>query len=284
MEPTIKEKIKLPIGLKIAAGYFILIGLLDLIWPLLNVGVNSPEFESLSTASKAGHYFRDITFALLFLTSGVGLFKRILWARKLGLWILVISYFYSINQFAYGLAQGKPNLTILAISTGIVGFWNAIWFYLIFKKSSKEVLVDTQKTLTQEQKTNDEIIASYSQRVTNLVIDTVFHFILFFILSAFISVKADPSYIEGFRGYLLGIFCILLYYFPQEALTGKTIGKLISGTEIIKEDGSKIGIKAAAGRTLCRLIPLDALSFIPDSNNRIGWHDRFPKTRVIVIR
>lgn len=135
-----KEKI-LPIELKIAAIYLIVVGVIGLIWPLLNIGPNHHEFQSKSIAYKAGSYFREIVINIIFITSGIGLFFRKTWARKLSLIVITISTIYATNSFAWGYARGKPSLTIYIISFLIVGLWNAMWFYIIFRKKSRNALL-----------------------------------------------------------------------------------------------------------------------------------------------
>jgi len=130
-----------PVSLGVAAGYLILIGTLALVWPFLGIGPHHPEFQAKSIAFKAGAYFRELTFGILFLVAGVGLFLRKSWARKLALVMLIITALYISYQFAWGFVGGQPNPTVLGMSFAIVGAWNAIWFFLIFKKSSKKAMI-----------------------------------------------------------------------------------------------------------------------------------------------
>jgi hypothetical protein len=138
------SRLRFPVSLGIAAGYFILTGTLALVWPFLGIGPHHPEFQAKSIAFKGGAYSRELTFGILFLVSGVGLFLRKSWARKLALVMLVITTIYISYEFAWGFAGGRPNPAILGMSFAIVGAWNAIWFFLIFKKSSKESIITQQ--------------------------------------------------------------------------------------------------------------------------------------------
>jgi len=78
-------------------------------------------------------------------------------------------------------------------------------------------------------------------------------------------------------GYGIIIGITLLYYFILEGLTARTIGKMITRTEVVNRYGEKPTWAEIALRTICRIIPLEAISFIP---NGIGWHDRFSQTYV----
>lgn len=136
-----KKKKILPIELKIAAIYLIVVGVIGLVWPLLNIIPNHHEFQVKSVAYKAGAYFREIVFNVIFITSGIGLFIRKTWARRLALVVIPVSTIYSSTSFAWGFARGKPNLSTFIISFLIVGLWNAFWFYIIFRKKSKNALL-----------------------------------------------------------------------------------------------------------------------------------------------
>lgn len=131
---------KLPLGLKIAAAYLVISGFIGLIWPLTGLGPYHPEFEAQSLAYKAGVYFRSSVQELAFLVCGIGLFMHKAWARKGALIILVIATIYEGNEFAWGFAHGHPSTNVLLMSYAIVMAWNSIWFYLIYRKSSAEVL------------------------------------------------------------------------------------------------------------------------------------------------
>ena len=140
MESDQNQASRLPIGLKIVAAYLVLDGAIGLAWPLLGLGPHHPEFDVKSFAFKFGSYSRDILFDILYLVSGIGLFLRKAWARKVALVIIAIGTIYATNSFAWGLAEGKPTLNVYIISFIVVGIWNAIWFYLLYRKSSVHVL------------------------------------------------------------------------------------------------------------------------------------------------
>jgi uncharacterized RDD family membrane protein YckC len=77
---------------------------------------------------------------------------------------------------------------------------------------------------------------------------------------------------------LLALIITILYYTIYEGVTkGRTFGKMVTGTIVIKEDGSPLTFKDALLRSLCRLIPFEALSAF----GYRPWHDRFTKTAVV---
>ncbi len=141
---TKPSRLRFPVSLGIAAGYLVLTGTLSFIWPFLGISPDHPEFQAKSIVFKAGAYSRELTFGILSCISGVGLFLRKSWARKLALAMLVITTIYISYQFAWGFAGGRPNPAILGMSFVIVGAWNGIWFFLLFKRSSKEAMITQQ--------------------------------------------------------------------------------------------------------------------------------------------
>ena len=127
------KRLELTRGIKIAAIYLIVVGGLGFIWPLIGLVAPHQEFTDQSFAGKLGSSAREIIMSLLFIISGIGIFYKKLWARKLALVILVVSAIYSGNSFAWGFSGGKPHPMLLLISVFVVGVWNGIWFYLIYK-------------------------------------------------------------------------------------------------------------------------------------------------------
>jgi uncharacterized RDD family membrane protein YckC len=84
------------------------------------------------------------------------------------------------------------------------------------------------------------------------------------------------------RDYAIGIGAMLLYYIPMEGLFGFTVGKLITGTRVVTEDGGKPRWGQIIGRTFARFIPFEAFSVLfANDKERRGWHDSLPKTYVV---
>ena len=69
------------------------------------------------------------------LVCGAALFFRKAWARKGALIVLVAAAIYGGNAFAWGYARGTPNTEAVLVGYGAMIAWNAIWFYLVYRKS-----------------------------------------------------------------------------------------------------------------------------------------------------
>ncbi|SRR5258705_10011278 len=140
------------------------------------------------------------------------------------------------------------------------------------------------------------IPASTGQRFLNFFIDNLLmRFGLSFLTSAGVGVLLGlffPEYVLRIsenpeRGdllllaYLIWIINTLLYYtICEKGFKGYTLGKLITGTRAIREDGNELTFKDALLRSLSRLVPFEAFSAF----GGYPWHDSWTKTRVIKSR
>jgi len=71
----------------------------------------------------------------------------------------------------------------------------------------------------------------------------------------------------------------MIYYTSFESITGKTLGKYFTKTKVVDSEGKKPVWSTILLRSLCRLIPLDQISFLFDFQS--GWHDTLSKTIVV---
>lgn len=127
-------------------------------------------------------------------------------------------------------------------------------------------------------------IASSGKRFANYLIDTIGYLILCFIIGIYIAFTSPElldriSKEKSLTGYVFSFLCFYFYYFGLEALTGMTLGKLITGTKVVNEEGLKPGIMDLALRTICRFIPFEPLSLLGE--DKLGWHDTLSKTKVV---
>jgi len=131
-------------GIKIAAWYLIVLGGLDIINLLIEYVVfQNPEFQAQSSYFKFGRYTRVSIICVIELFSGIGILYKKVWAKKWALTILVINTIYSTYSFAWSFAKGSPSFNVWLLSFFIVGLWNAMFFYLIFKAKLTETIEKT---------------------------------------------------------------------------------------------------------------------------------------------
>ena len=69
---------------------------------------------------------------------------------------------------------------------------------------------------------------------------------------------AGLSTLEEVPDIVFGIIVVCVYYIPLEAMSGRTIGKLITGTKVVSEDGHRPPFSEVIKRTLSRFIPFEA--------------------------
>ena len=131
-------------------------------------------------------------------------------------------------------------------------------------------------------------MASKGQRFLNYLIDVIVYYVLIFAFyyvqaSAYSDPYATQSDENVLLSYLYGAIILVVYYFLLENFTGgKTIGKYLTGTRAVNVDNSRIDANQAIGRSLIRLVPFEAFSYLGSSPT--GWHDDWSKTKVIVDR
>ena len=72
---------------------------------------------------------------------------------------------------------------------------------------------------------------------------------------------------------------MILYYFIFESVSHRTLGKYVTNTKVVMQNGDEPSPRAILLRSLCRLIPFDAFSFLGRDGK--GWHDSLSNTYVV---
>lgn len=153
----------------------------------------------------------------------------------------------------------------------------------------------TQDLFTEEELYSYQY-ASTGQRFLNFIIDAILiQYGLAFlsgIILGLVLLNLFPDTAESFYlrdnqfvfwgiSYLLGAINYLIYYtICEKVFKGRTLGKLISGTRAINEDGTELSVKQAFLRSLCRIVPFEVFSGFGGH----PWHDNWTDTVVIKTR
>lgn len=133
---------------------------------------------------------------------------------------------------------------------------------------------------------DEAILVSAGKRILNYIIDIIFVFIGLFLFGFMVGilislgVESVGTWVGGLGDLgwnLIGIIILIIYYTLTEGFFSRSIGKLITGTIVVNENGEKITFGLAFKRSLCRLIPFDALSFLGTR----GWHDSITNTYIV---
>ncbi|MBP4139426.1 RDD family protein [Flavobacterium geliluteum] len=133
---------------------------------------------------------------------------------------------------------------------------------------------------------DDALVASTGKRFLNYIIDMIFFVIVMYLFGLFLGILIALGF-EGISFWmqglgdlgwnLIGVTILLVYYTLIEGFFGRSVGKFITGTVVVDENGEKINFVSALKRSLCRLIPFDGLSFFGSR----GWHDSITDTYVV---
>jgi uncharacterized RDD family membrane protein YckC len=138
--------------------------------------------------------------------------------------------------------------------------------------------------------------ATKTQRFINLVVDNLLmqyglsyltgylvgHLLNTFFPEYYARIVYDESQIELYAiGYAIAIFNYLIYYtFCEKVFKGYTLGKLLTSTRAVREDGKELTLRNAFLRSLSRIVPLEAFSGFGDK----PWHDSWTGTTVVKVR
>ncbi len=143
--------------------------------------------------------------------------------------------------------------------------------------------------MAKEFEVTSDLYASQGQRFGNYIFDLIIRLILLFAVEetlVLIFNQFEIYAVEDFlyntnklEDYLYGIIFTLIYYIPQEILLSRSIGKYITGTIVVLEDGTKPDAATILKRSLCRLIPFNEFSFL--GGYARGWHDSLSYTYVV---
>lgn len=127
----------------------------------------------------------------------------------------------------------------------------------------------------------DRHLASSGQRLANYFLDRIGAYVFIFLLSSVIGENGlfDDTEELSFIGSIFILIAIFGYWAFFEYYVGKTPAKFITKTKVVTKYGKKPTFLNIVGRTLCRLIPFDAFSYL--GTKPIGWHDSISGTRVV---
>lgn len=133
---------------------------------------------------------------------------------------------------------------------------------------------------------DETLLVSSGTRFFNYILDLIFFIIIMIIIGFIMAILVDlfnlTSFGELMQGSivsnLIAIIVSTIYYTVTEALFGRSLGKFITGCVVVDENGQKPDFGIIFKRSLCRLIPFDAFTFLGGSR---GWHDSISDTYVI---
>ncbi|MEC5142875.1 RDD family protein [Chitinophaga sp. 212800010-3] len=148
--------------------------------------------------------------------------------------------------------------------------------------------------LTDESFLKDEYhfaMAGNGKRLANYFIDLFIFYIiaiLFFAVLAIVNPGSrvfsdNPSQGEQYLLRLISmVFYGIIMGIIEGLFKGRTLGKLITGTKAVNEDGTSIDFMTGFKRGLSRMVPFEAFSAL--GSPCYPWHDKWTNTQVVVLK
>ena len=147
-------------------------------------------------------------------------------------------------------------------------------------ETNEPLLSDLEQGIAQEP-------AGTGVRFANYLIDLIGFYVLMFVIGLVIGLMrmqndtfSEDDTLSGsqFGDFLVTYAFYLLYYTLFEGATkGRSLGKLITGTVAVQDDGNPVTWKKALVRSLSRLVPFEPFSAFGGT----PWHDEWTNTRVV---
>ena len=135
------------------------------------------------------------------------------------------------------------------------------------------------------------ILATKNQRLLHFIIDlTIIHLLSFVILYFFGFIKYNANYpnlsdwiatFDNVENFLYKSIIWFFYYGLCETWLSRTFAKYVTNTIVVLKDGSKPKVMTILGRTLLRLVPFEALTFL--RGRKSGLHDSHSHTFVVKV-
>lgn len=120
---------------------------------------------------------------------------------------------------------------------------------------------------------------STGKRFVHWVFDIFGIYAFAFALGIVIGLVRITQVLKDINAAVFSVSVVLAYYIFCEYLFNRTVGKLLTGTIVVTEDGSKPSLARILLRSLIRLVPFEPFSVLSSSSRM--WHDSWSKTVVV---
>ena len=236
----------------------------------------------------SGLNIADLLFYLLFLIGAILFsidgFKKV---RLLGFCFSVV-FFVQCSGLILGVINFIRRYEALKQQNQVawaIGFFafNILWLFLswyVLKTIAKHRAFVVEKFEEDGMQKAVFVSAEKGKRFVHLLVDRV---MIILISSTWVwSLSTPIEIIEDRIGdrptvTLIYILCLFIYYPFFETVLGATPAKFLTSTKVADEFGKRPGFGTILLRTVCRIIPFEAISFFGDR----GWHDSLSRTYVL---
>jgi uncharacterized RDD family membrane protein YckC len=140
-----------------------------------------------------------------------------------------------------------------------------------------------QQKLTEKETKKQELesskVSSWT-RLVHFIVDIIAFILTAMVLSLILDlfIPSPDQETMALVGNILFLVAFFLYFVFMEHKYQKTIGKFLTKTKVVMNDGRKPELNDIFYRTASRLIPFDQISYLFTKN---GFHDRFSNTTVV---
>lgn len=144
----------------------------------------------------------------------------------------------------------------------------------------KRITMDEDRDILDFEKSDQQVNPDYytadgGKRFLNFILDRVGLYLLIFGIGFLI----DSSFMNEEVMVVSTLLILPGYWIFTEYFWGKSPAKFITQTTVVTLSGRRPSFLNIVGRTLCRLIPFEAFSFL--GSRAVGWHDTISSTRVV---
>ena len=127
------------------------------------------------------------------------------------------------------------------------------------------------------------LLASKQKRVLNWIIDSLIKLIILRLVVSSLDSSAISNSINSLdmiERYLFWSAISFVYYGITEVFLSRSPAKFLTKTIVVMEDGSKPSVITILTRTILRIFPFEALTFL--RGRTLGLHDENSKTFVVI--
>ncbi|REH00079.1 RDD family protein [Flavobacterium aquicola] len=127
------------------------------------------------------------------------------------------------------------------------------------------------------------LLASKQKRVLNWIIDSLIKLIILRLVVSSLNSSVISNKINSFdmiERYLFWSIISFVYYGVTEVFLSRSLAKFLTKTIVVMENGSKPSTITILTRTILRILPFEALTFL--RGRALGLHDENSGTFVVI--
>jgi uncharacterized RDD family membrane protein YckC len=145
------------------------------------------------------------------------------------------------------------------------------------EQTIRKTSIQTSEMAAYVKKANSSGVQPW-MRLCHAVIDFICFWICWVLVSAIVLAMLGDPFLIRISVWFTMVFSFLGYYTFMEWKFQRTVGMMLTGCKVIDLEGGKLYFSTALRRTMSRLVPFDAFSYLITGNM---LHDRYTNTLVV---